>query len=229
MGLKEPGLRGSLRNVSVGIDAIPDPWPESYLQDDWGDNKLQDRDGSDTTTYNGVEGVYRPEWTLDEGSPEVADERLTLDGDGEAVVTEINLNLDESITWEFSNVSLNTDGALALQLFSEDDTFFDLDTTAPRMDDGYMVEFSMSNDRIRLTKNSGGGTDAMIESGVSPSAEEEFDIIVTRSSDGEFELIVDGDSKGTDTDTDFIDPSHTGFGTSTDGTDLGGLGSFSVS
>ena len=24
MGLKEPGLRGSLRNVSVGIDAIPD-------------------------------------------------------------------------------------------------------------------------------------------------------------------------------------------------------------
>ena len=26
MGLKESGLRGSLRNVSVGIDAIPDDW-----------------------------------------------------------------------------------------------------------------------------------------------------------------------------------------------------------
>ena len=30
MGLKEPGLRGSLRNVSVGIDAIPDS-VENYL------------------------------------------------------------------------------------------------------------------------------------------------------------------------------------------------------
>ena len=45
MGLKESGLRGSLRNVSVGIDAIPDGYPilqaldrdsqiEAQLEDD---------------------------------------------------------------------------------------------------------------------------------------------------------------------------------------------------
>ena len=41
MGLKEPGLRGSLRNVSVGIDAIPDSAIAHY--------KLAEEDNGDVT------------------------------------------------------------------------------------------------------------------------------------------------------------------------------------
>ena len=37
MGLKESGLRGSLRNVSVGIDAIPDSLKHQYTAEEFGD------------------------------------------------------------------------------------------------------------------------------------------------------------------------------------------------
>ena len=54
MGLKESGLRGSLRNVSVGIDAIPDSgtnqWPHD---DDASQNTLTDSIGNTDGQING--------------------------------------------------------------------------------------------------------------------------------------------------------------------------------
>ena len=58
MGLKESGLRGSLRNVSVGIDAIPDGALLYYRFDDDSDTTIAiddigDNDGSiDGATYD---------------------------------------------------------------------------------------------------------------------------------------------------------------------------------
>ena len=63
MGLKESGLRGSLRNVSVGIDAIPDS-EELYAHYDWSQEDgsmpiidLSDNDNDlDSGGYSGVGG-----------------------------------------------------------------------------------------------------------------------------------------------------------------------------
>ena len=53
MGLKEPGLRGSLRNVSVGIDAIPDS-VALYLFDEGSGSTFADSDGdADGSFING--------------------------------------------------------------------------------------------------------------------------------------------------------------------------------
>ena len=66
MGLKESGLRGSLRNVSVGIDAIPDSehkylfenFSESIWEDSRGDNDITVNGLSeDSDAFNGVGGV----------------------------------------------------------------------------------------------------------------------------------------------------------------------------
>ena len=48
MGLKEPGLRGSLRNVSVGIDAIPDSVVDNFNQ-----ILYEDRDKTLSDFYTG--------------------------------------------------------------------------------------------------------------------------------------------------------------------------------
>ena len=55
MGLKESGLRGSLRNVSVGIDAIPDSAIHQYLVNDFTTSNWPDSVGtSDIETISGL-------------------------------------------------------------------------------------------------------------------------------------------------------------------------------
>ena len=69
MGLKESGLRGSLRNVSVGINAIPDTEAIKYR-------------------YNGEEGLTDSEWMdqaenedlFFENDPDVGEDSVTFDG-----------------------------------------------------------------------------------------------------------------------------------------------------
>ena len=106
MGLKEPGLRGSLRNVSVGIDAIPD----SVV------SRPDDNDDFSTDDERGLEIETKAEW------PSIAarisnntsgatraylretDETLIQDVDisgkssGDIVVFE-DVNLDETATY----------------------------------------------------------------------------------------------------------------------------------
>ena len=55
MGLKESGLRGSLRNVSVGISAIPDSLGHQYLVGDFSTDGWPDSEGDqDIDTINGL-------------------------------------------------------------------------------------------------------------------------------------------------------------------------------
>ena len=212
MGLKESGLRGSLRNVSVGIVAIPDP--DVYLNDDWGDNKLQDREDSDTTTHNGVEGVYRPEWTLDEGSPSASNQTLQLDS-GDAVRTGITLALSETVPWQWTGVEFPaTDAAgdtVTLQLWAESTTR-DTQGFGLPLQSGYFIQLRDSSPEVRLIEMDSSGNTSELITG-SATAGSGFDLSVTRSSDGGFELFVEGSIQGTSTDTTHTDPQYFSFGT----------------
>ena len=203
----------SLFDGRILVD-IPDS--DIYLQDDFGDDKLSDRDGSGTTTYNGVEGVYRPEWTQDGDTPTVDNGILSVDSDTQ-MFTGINLNFDEKISWvadvDISGGSGGDD--VAWSLFAQTtDWGFNGDRA---MVNSYLLEFEP--DRIRIQKNidaSTGDTMVSMTSGIPDNPV----IEVTRSPSGEFELFVDDESQGTNTDTDYDDDDidlYTGFGAESGG------------
>ena len=202
MGLKEPGLRGSLRNVSVGIDAIPD----AYLSDDWGDDRLTDREGSGTTTYNGVEGVFRPEYTIDSGSPSATNGTLNWSA-GDQFYTNINLNLDETVTWEIKNtVSVSSDRCF-VTLFSETTSF----GGEGRPISSYVLVIDGS-DRLVFTIDDTASSGGFL----SGTGSDGDDVTITRSPNGDWELIVDGTSQDTGSDTQFTNPESFGFSARSD-------------
>ena len=208
MGLKESGLRGSLRNVSVGIVAIPDS--DIYLQDDWGDGKFQDRDGSGTTTHNGVEGVYRPEWSVLAGSPEVISERFVIESD-EEVTADINLNFDETITWvwnaDFSNNGGGGIDLSNLHLFTEDPN----NTTDRVYHASYALRCRTLQDDEDIIFNKVDESGSFSEFGRGGNLSGSHEIKVTRDPSGNFELTLDGSSITTGSDTEFTDPVAIGF------------------
>ena len=216
MGLKDSGLRGSLRSVSTGVPAIPDS--EVYLHDDWGDNRLTDREDSGTTTYNGVEGVYRPEWTIARGDPQAVNEELDLDGD-DVVTTELSVALSEGITVELSNFdgTGSRDGGTAQYGCS-----FISETNSIKASNRFELQRSYSirdfgADNLALTRNDDSDRSVLIDIG---SYSAPADITVTRTSNGEFEVFVDGVSQGTATDTTYSEISHCGFGARDDDIDF---------
>ena len=191
--------------IDVGPD-IPDS--EVYLHDDWGDNKLQDREDSGTTTHNGVEGVYRPEWETPSGrsTPTVDDEELQIRGD-DAIYTSINLNLDEEITWEWTNVFITggTTDRTGAHLWTEQID----EISEDRFHDSYYLSLQEGFDlRLRHVDSSGDVTN-LIEG---PDVDEgRYDLRVTRSPSGEFEFFVDDTPEGTATDTSLTDPQYIAF------------------
>ena len=95
MGLKESGLRGSLRNVSVGIDAIPDTVVEQFdARSAFGTSD----EGTTVDSWEGETGTY----TVTGGSPTVIGDGINgqrmLSFDG----TDDELGLPSS---EFSTIS----------------------------------------------------------------------------------------------------------------------------
>jgi hypothetical protein len=88
------------RSFRISESSIPDN--KIYLQDDWGDNRLDSRKGSGTTVHNGVEGIYRPNWTVSSGTPTVSNENVVMQGQStdQAIQSEHNIDMNSSITWE---------------------------------------------------------------------------------------------------------------------------------
>jgi len=196
-----------------GIGAIPDP--DVYLDDDFGGGWPTDRDDSGTTTYNGVEGFYRPDWTIDSGDPDAADDILNLTS-GDRTFTPINLNFDETITWEWTDIDVTASGDSAsdyfiLQPFATQSQ----DTSFGTFHEGYSIELRSGGDgtsRLRVRDEDGTPTD-LIEG-------DEFstgDVKITRSPDGEWEYFINGTSQGTETDTAFENAEITAISTNDDG------------
>ena len=186
------------------IGVIPDS--DIYLQDDWGDPNLQDRDDSGTTTHNGVEGVYRPEWTTDDGSPVADDERLKMSGD-DALRADMNLNLDEKITWEFTNIQNIDDSAdtatVNLGVWSESTS---TTRSFPRgYEDSIFVRLSDGGIRLRAVEGDDDPTDIV---GEVSQPSEPFDVTVERDSDAEFVLLVNGSEQGSGSFDGLTDPQY---------------------
>jgi len=204
---------GTRTETTLDVEVIDIPDHEVYLHDDWEDNRLTDREDSGTTTYNGVEGVYRPEWTALNGDsnlslPSVSDEILTVQSD-EGMFADLNLNLDETVTWEWSNVDPSS-GASGdfnnnyLGLFADDIDAVDVyvkDSYAIRVQNGEAAELLHLSD-----KDSSDGWSTVVSGSTTITGA--VDITVTRDSDGNWELFVNGSSEGTGQDTQSTDPSY---------------------
>lgn len=195
---------GGLRNLTE-ISAIPDS--DVYLQDDWGDNKLQNRDGSGTTTYNGVEGVYRPEWTIRDNEPTVSNEQLTITG-GDGIYTDINLDLSKTASWEFNGIDLSDNAGdsgdmMVLHCFAEQTS----NESARRLHQSYSINVrSGSNNPIQLYEvDASGNFNLLVDGGGGWSGT--IDITVTRQSDGVWEMSINGTSQGTGNDSTHTSPS----------------------
>ena len=198
--------------------AIPDS--DVYLHDDWGDNKLQNRDGSGTTTYNGVEGVYRPEWNVDNGSPTVSNATLSV-ADGGILRTNINLELSQTITWEWTDVDVTgvnpSSGANqgGLTCFSQSFTPT-LNNLTYEESYGLLLRRSDSSSPTWIFFVEDGGFNSLLEFSAQNTANS---VIITRSPSGVWEVIVDGDPKGTVTDTRHTSPQYCGFGSAVSSSD----------
>jgi hypothetical protein len=197
------GQQGT-QDIRLLTDA-PSPIPDAnvYLHDDWGDNKIQNRDESGTTTHNGVEGVYRPEWAVNDGSPSASNQELVVDRD-EALMTGINLDFGSTITWEWSLDLSVQNGGTSVQF--EAGCFSTTKTTSGfAMDEAYGVQFDRNSPYIDLRRhdtNDDFGT-TLIGSNYSEFTTSPTTVTVTRSASGTWELFVDGNSKGTADDTTY--------------------------
>lgn len=216
-----PYLRVQSQNngIVAVTDTAGDDIPDSdvYLHDDWGDNRLTDRDDSGTTTYNGEEGVYRPEWTIRDDEPVVENEQITFNGrgqrPGESIYADINLNLNETITWEWEGVDVSDSGRDS----GADALHFHAWAEQTSQDDGFRLYESYSitvryDREITFRKVDDNGSDSMLIEGGSFTGV--VDMSLTRSPSGEWELFINESSQGTETDTELTDPSVIAFVTS---------------
>ena len=173
MGLKESGLRGSLRNVSVGIDAIPDSVVSRWQFNDDSDTSIAiDSEGANdgditgaTYTTNAIEGSHALEYT--DGTDEVSLGNIT---DSEDAIGTIGC-------W------VNADS------FSADDIIFETN--------GY--RFGIGHERVGSNGIEGrafdGSSSVEVTSGVSTTNDWLHTALTWNGS--EIELYIDGSSQGT--------------------------------
>lgn len=196
-------------NVSgraLARDVIPDS--EVYLYDDWGDHKLTDRDDSGTTTYNGVEGVYRPEWAIDANSPTAENQKLQIDA-GDRLYTDINLNHNETIRWKLNNVDVSNSGTGSLdycQLFIVAGDVSSVNQERYR--EGYMVRITKDNGTF-LYRVDGDDNRTELISGSSISTN--ANITVARDPNAIWELFINGSSQGQESDNAHTKDNYVGF------------------
>jgi hypothetical protein len=180
---------------SAVFSAIPDE--SIYLQDDWGDNKLQNRDGSGTTTYNGVTGYYRPEWTIPNGSPSASNQTLSF-ADGDTLYCDFNLDLDETIRWTWTNIhDLTTDDTTQAILAPL--------ATTRTISNGFVLEsynLGINTTDARLWAiDANGSTNKIIGNPSTPPTP--FDMSLERSPSGDWTLFFNGSSVGSGYNTTY--------------------------
>jgi len=196
--------------------AIPDS--DVYLHDDFEDGKLTNRDGGGITTYNGVEGVYRPEWTIDNGAPSVVDGELDYE-QGDSAFAEINLNLNETITWELSNVEAITslDQLAYFGLFYENNPVRSTSDIPPTLYPGYWISMRENGNIFRLGRVDSNGDRTTIIDTTSGSTINT--LTITRSPSGFWEVFENGTSIGTATDTTYTNAQYIDFAGRSGGSD----------
>jgi len=209
-----PAIAKILDNANLSIqkgqeivDAMSNPSKigsggrRGVIGDDWEDNKLTTRDGAAAvaTTLEKIFQSFRPEWSITSGSDRVAAQNNRLEmwnvkGDSTEVlmsISQTNTDLTCKFKWTFDKPSYKTQ----IRFIKTDGG------------DYYYVQggvWSSSENNITLCKNVGGGESILLDSGTASSAtagapDQEVKVVKSGSN---FELFVNGVSKGTATDSD---------------------------
>ena len=146
MGLKESGLRGSLRNVSVGIDAIPDsvvyqwrredfadPWPANVSDVDMTVNGLSTTNGFVTGDGTDDHGLADGPQTLPNNNPDIglAFTFRTSDVDDIHPVFAVEDGTERFAVW----LGRRTNGAINLEFHDGNDDRYEVETDLT-FDDG---------------------------------------------------------------------------------------------
>ena len=198
--LTEAKLQSILDNTNLTIqkgqeivDAMTDPTKigrggrRGIIGDDWDDNKLTSRDNAAVvpTALDKIFQAFRPEWTVVQGSVIVANGRIEGDASGGGNRIQTPLSITEG-TWKVDIIILATrTNQLILFIYQDDANFWWAGNNAGEW---------------CLMKYQGGAATYLIESTWS-EATGTYTFKVTRDSSGNFEIFVNGVSKGTATDS----------------------------
>lgn len=216
---------GRIENVSfkpsefiLGLTEI-----QNYLEDDWNDNRLTDREWRSSDISQGVFahpdaneagntliGRYRPEWNrVDPTTHNIIDGELVIPGDKdsneneEVIATPSNV-MSGTYKFDFRGSPLPSEGgnALNLSFISDGYTLLNINNKV------YInIRWTDGGSDYRLVKDDSGTISDLISPGWTPDTNthtSEF----SRSSFGDYELFLDGVSQGTTTDTFDLNGQH---------------------
>jgi len=158
-----------------------------YLYDDWDDNQLASR--------KSLLSRYRPVWTQQAGSFEVVNGELKIPNgaaDGSRITTPSSFAVG---IWEFKHRfgATNTTGNSVLFGFMVQDVVYKAD--------GYYILLNAGGMFV-LRKYSAGEAIDLLNISITPDTNQHV-YKVARDNSGNFELFMDGESKGTVSDTEF--------------------------
>lgn len=195
---------------------------DNYIEDDWDDNALTERAGSEKDVYYNygtggagdlLKGVYRPRWNTESGSPTANDGEFELSPGNNTLqkaATPSNLTTGEwsyNVQYQGGTVSQRT----SLTLFAN--SFTD---AAHTYQDSYSVVYD-DTDGVRLQVNDGGSITTLITYTTDANTNTRS-VRVTRDSYGSWEMFVDGTSRGTATDTKITESKIMAIGNDSDQT-----------
>lgn len=178
----------------------------NYLEDDWDDNSLTNRTNADSDVFahpssneagDVLIGRYRPEWTTENGSPTATNSRLEL-SDGDLLATK-----SEQDTGEFSfDFQTNGDdtGGISFSFIKQTTQYRNGKSSYT----GYYNYIQGDGGTFSIARTDSGsfGTN-VVETSWSGDNSSFHRSRVTRDSYGDFELFLDGTSKGTGTDSTY--------------------------
>lgn len=170
----------------------------NYLEDDWDDNNLTGRSSPSTGEFKEqtaggtgdmLKGIYRPEWTVQGGSPAASSGVLVLD-DSESVSTVSKFTTGRWSFW--FQVQSSPQGGHRVVIMSP--------VIATSIgDDCYRLGWRYNGDYKLTLRNGGSGTTLI--TGSWPADTAGYSAEATRDTEGNFEIFLGGTSKGTATDT----------------------------
>jgi len=187
--------RHARKHIQEGEDPLPlKAMAGYYLADDWEDNLLSNRDLNPEAAehHYRIACRFRPEWTIESGSPSVLEGKLVLPaGDVTAQIVSTPCTFTTG-TWRWRWRFTTTPSAGSLW------PWFIFESPANRWnwEAGCLAGYT----HYRITKEVDGVTTAVITSTWTPD-NAEHTTTITRDTDGNWELFLDGISKGTATDT----------------------------
>jgi len=178
------------------VDAMSDPSKigtggrRGYMGDDWNDNKLTSRDNAATvaTALDKIFQTFRPEWTVISGTITTANSRVEGDASGSNKV-QTSSSITEG-TWEVDIIVLATGSYQNIYFIYQDSSnHWIAGNSTPGGTRAWHVRKVASDSETDIIQSNW------------TEATGTYALKVTRDSSGNFELFVDGTSKGTATDT----------------------------